>query len=125
MKDYSYISKKYFNYTIEKRQHKRVVLIGRIKAYKLNGDNKKGRIELFNLSVGGLGFKSVDEFAVGDVLEFVIDIPKYISMQIMCNIVWRGLSDNGYIYGSQFVCINNLNRDMIKSYIDGMLTSER
>lgn len=118
MKDYSLISKSYHNYELEKRQHKRVVIDGSAEFYYLNGEKKEGEIRLFDISLSGLGFISQDFFAICDVLELIIDIPNYISMQIMCYITWRGHCDNGFLYGSQFVSMNNLNRDIIKLYLE-------
>lgn len=123
MKNYSYLSNKYFNYEIERRQHERVKLDGKTETYIYNGYKRIGTLETINISVGGLLFRSVDNFKIGDVLEFVIDIPNYISMQIMCSIVWTGLCDKGFLYGSKFININNLNREIIKSYVNDFIAS--
>lgn len=121
MKDYSLISKNFYNYQAEKRQQKRVELNGAADFYYLNGTRKTGELELFDISISGLGFTSQDSLVIGDVLEFIIEIPRYITMQIMCYIVWRGCSDNGFIYGALFVSMSNLNRDIIKMYINDIL----
>lgn len=118
MKDYSLITKDYHNYDHEKRQQKRVGLNGTAELYSLNGEKKNGEIKVFDISVSGLGFISHDSFNVDDVLEFVIYLPGYISMQIICYVTWRGHCDNGFIYGALFVSMNNLNRGIIKLYVN-------
>jgi PilZ domain. len=118
MKDYSLISRDFHNYEQEKRYNKRVELNGIVNYYFLNGEKKPDELHLFDISICGLGFVSKNSFSCGDVLEFVIEIPNYITMQIMCYVVWRGLSDKGFIYGAMFVSMNNLNSDIIKMYIN-------
>lgn len=119
MKDYSFISRNFHNYESEKRQQKRVEFSGVTDYYYLNGNKKTGNIQIFDINISGLGLLSQDSFVLNDVLEFTIDIPGYISMQIMCYINRKGHIDDGFIYGTTFVSMNNLNRDIIKMFIDG------
>lgn len=121
MKSRSNLNDREYIYKDEKRYHKRCsfyqpVYYPRINGKSIENTSKKPIIEIFNISEGGIGFKSRIKISINDILNITIQLDKNPSFEVMALVKWTGIDDHQYVAGAAFYGLNDYQSEIIKKY---------
>lgn len=104
----------------EKRKHKRVVMETNITAKEISvnnyGNNEPLNIDIFDISMGGIGFHADRLLALDSFYDAKIKLLNGETFSTLIKVV-RGFGSDTYTYGAEFVNLSPADAYRIELYI--------